>query len=74
MVERDKISLEVVVWSRGSQREILRKIPKNNNKAGVKLSEAILNILGDCWEKFICSLLPPRLMEEFPASKVHLQR
>ena len=39
----------------------------------MKLSEAILNILGDCWEKFICSPVPVRLMEEFPASKVHLQ-
>ena len=38
-----------------------------------KLSETILSILGDCWEKFICSSLPARLMEEFPASKVHLQ-
>ena len=50
-----------------------RKRPKNNNKAWIKLSEAILNILGDCKEKFICSLLPARLIEEFPASKVHLQ-
>ena len=74
MVERDKISFEVVVWSRGSQQEILRKRPKNNNKAWIKLSEAILSILGDFWEKFICSSLPARLMEEFPASKVHLQR
>ena len=37
------------------------------------MSEAILNILGDCWEKFICSSLPARLMKRFPASKVHLQ-
>ena len=29
--------------------------------------------MGDCWEKFICSSLPARLMEEFPASKAHLQ-
>ena len=28
------------------------------------------NILGDCWEHFICSSLPATLMEEFPASKV----
>ena len=58
---------------RSTQREILRKIPKNSKKAGIKLSEAILRILGDCWEKCICSSLPARLMEEFPASKVHLQ-
>ena len=32
--------------NRGTQREILRKIPKNNNKAGIKLSEAISSI----WE------------------------
>ena len=29
--------------------------------------------LGDCLKKFICSSFPARLMEEFPASKVHLQ-
>ena len=57
---------------RGTQREILRKRPKNN-KAWINLSETILSILGDCWEIFICSSLPARLMEEFPASKVHLQ-
>ena len=37
--------------------EILRKRPKNNNKAWIKLSEAILSILGDCWEK--CMFLTP---------------
>ena len=57
---------------RDTQREILRKRPKNN-KAWINLSEKILSILGDCWEKFICSSLPARLMEKFPASKVHLQ-
>ena len=31
---------------RGTQREILRKRPKNNNKAWLKISEAILSILG----------------------------
>ena len=41
--------------SRGTQGEILRKRPKNNNKAWIRLSEAILSILGDYWEKFICS-------------------
>ena len=55
--------------SRGIQREILRKRPKDNNKAWIKLSEAILSILGDYWEKFICSSLPTRLTEKFPASK-----
>ena len=40
------------VVCRGTQREILRKRPKNNNKAWIKLSEAILSILGDCWENF----------------------
>ena len=38
-----------------------------------KLSLAILSILGDCLEKFICSSLPSRLMEEFLASKEYLQ-
>ena len=55
---------------RGTQREILRKRPKNNNKAWIKFSETILSILGDCWKKIICSSLPARLMEEFPASKL----
>ena len=49
---------------RGTQREILRERPKSNNKAWIKLFEAILSILGDCWEKFICSSLPARLMED----------
>ena len=49
------------------------KRPKNNNKAWIKLSETILRILGDCWKKVIRTTLPASLMEEFPASKVHLQ-
>ena len=57
---------------RGTQREILRKRPKHNNKAWKKLSEAILSIFGDCWKKFICSSLPARQKEEFPASKVYI--
>ena len=56
---------------RGTQREVLRKRPKNNNRAQIRLSEAIFNIFGDCWEQFIS--LPARLVEEFPASKMHLQ-
>ena len=55
---------------RGTQREILRKRPKNNNKAWIKFSETILSILGHCWKKIICSSLPARLMEEFPASNL----
>ena len=39
----------------------------------IKLSEAILSILGGCWKKVICTTLPASLMEEFPAGKVHLQ-
>ena len=58
---------------RGTQQEILRKRPKNNNEAWIKLSEANISILRDCWEKFICFSLLARLMEEFPASKVHIQ-
>ena len=33
---------------RGTQRDILRKRPKSNSKAWIKLCESILNILGDC--------------------------
>ena len=44
-----------------------------DNKAWIKLSEAILSILGNCWEKCICSSLPVKLMKEFRANKVHLQ-
>ena len=66
-----KVSFRLI--NSGTQREILRKRPKNNNKAWIKDSETILSILGDCWKKFICSSLPARLMEESPASKVHLQ-
>ena len=54
---------------RGTQREILTKRPKTNNNMN-KASEAILSILGDCWEKCIRSSLPARLMEEFPGSRV----
>ena len=55
---------------RGIQRESLRKRPKNNGKAGLMLSEAILNIV----EKILlfCSSLPARLMKKFPASKRYL--
>ena len=66
----------IVYWERsfrGTQREILRKRPENNNRAWIKLSEANLSILGSFWEKIICSSLRARLVEEFPASKVHLQ-
>ena len=48
---------------RGTQQKILRKRLKNNKKARIKISEAIWSILGDCWEKFICSSLPARLMK-----------
>ena len=54
-------------------REILRTRPKTNNKAWIKLSEAILSIWRDSWEKCIWSSHPAKLLEEFPASKVHLQ-
>ena len=33
------------------------------------MSEAILNILGDCREKFICSSLPARLTEGWRGSQ-----
>ena len=51
------------------------KRPKNNSKAWIKLSETILNILGDFWETFISSAPHSQqdLMEGFPASKLHLQ-
>ena len=42
---------------------------KDLKQQWIKLFEAILSILGDCWEKFIYAPLPKRLMEEFPASK-----
>ena len=59
---------------RGTQRKILRKRPKNNKKAWIKLSEAILRILGDFWEKLNVSHGPllARLKEEFPDSKAHV--
>ena len=60
------IVTQIPLTYKGTQWEILRKIAKNNNKEWIKLSEAILSILGECWEKFICSSLPTRLMEEFP--------
>ena len=69
----ESVRLKSDIW--GTQREILRKRPKNNNKVGIKLSEAILSILRDCWEKtYLFLMCPARLTEEFPASKVHLQR
>ena len=63
-------AFSVTKLHRGTQREILRKRPKNTNKAWIKFSETILSILRDCWKKIICSSLPARLMEEFPASNL----
>ena len=54
---------------RGTQQEILRKRPKNNNKAWIKLCQAILNILGDCWGKCICSSLPGRPNGRLPSQQ-----
>lgn len=39
----------------------------------MKLSETTLSILGECWEKFICSSLLARLLEVFPAGVVHVR-
>ena len=47
--------------------------PKNNNKAWMKLYGATLSILGECWEKIICSSLLARLLEVFPAGVVHVR-
>ena len=50
--------------SRSTQRELLRKKPKNNNKVWLKLSEAILSILRDYWRKILFLFsLPARLIE-----------
>ena len=49
-----------------------KDLKRQQCKVWIKLSEAILSILGDYWGKFICSSLPARLMEEFSVSKVHL--
>ena len=59
-----QLSYEATHWEQGQFMTI--------NK-WIKLSEAILNILGGCWKKGICTTLPASLMEEFPAGKVHLQ-
>ena len=53
----ESVRLKIDIW--GTQREILRKRPKNNNKVGIKLSEAILSILRDCWEKTYLFLMSP---------------
>ena len=45
-----KFKVEEFVSS-GTQRELLRRKPKNNYKVWLKLSEAILSILRDCWRK-----------------------
>ena len=58
---------------RGTQWDILRKRPKNNKKHESSFPKPFISILGNCWEKCICSSLLAGLMEEFPASKVHLQ-
>ena len=54
---------------RGTQREILRKRPKNSNKAWIKLSEAILSILGDCWEKMYLFLTPSKTDGRVPSQQ-----
>ena len=53
----ESVRLKSDIW--GTQREILRKRPKNSNKVGIKLSEAILSILRDCWEKTYLFLTSP---------------
>ena len=55
------VTIESHSTDRGTQWETLIKRPKNNNQAWIELFEAILSILGDFWEKFICSSLPARL-------------
>ena len=49
---------------RGTQQKILRKRLKNNKKARIKISEAILSILGDCWEKIYLFLIASKTNEE----------
>ena len=50
----------------GASNEKIWEKTWKNNKAWIKLSKTILSILS-------CTTLPASLMEEFPASKVHLQ-
>ena len=54
---------------RGTQGEILRKRPKNNNRAWIKLSEAILSILGDCWENIYLFLTPSKTGGRVPSQQ-----
>ena len=63
-------NVQLVLQHWDTQQESLRKRPEYNNKAWLMVSEAILSILGDCWENLIGSSLSARLMVEFPASKV----
>ena len=51
---RERLLILGTSQHRGTQRKMLRRGPKNNNKAWIKLSEAILRIVGDLWEKFEC--------------------
>ena len=57
----------------GSRAYTLRTRMEMNKVFGDYFKHFGLLILGDFWKKFICSSFPGRLMEEFPASKVHLQ-
>ena len=54
---------------RGTQREILRKRPKNNNKARIKFFETILSILGDCWKKIYLFLTPSKTDGRVPSQQ-----
>ena len=55
--------------NRGTQREILRKRAKNNNKAWIKFSETILSILGDCWKKNYLFLTPSKTDGRVPSQQ-----
>ena len=59
--------------NKGTQREILRKRPKNNNKAGIKLSEAISSI----WEIAGKNLSVPHSQQDWwkpvPSHQGHIQ-
>ena len=62
--ELNDFSLTPIGTPDGKFWEIKKKTKKKNSH---------FSILGDFWEKFIFSSLPESLMDEFPASKVHLQ-
>ena len=60
------MTLKIDLMGTKREKDLKQKKKQSMNKAF--WNHAILSILGDCWEKSICSSLPAKLITEFKAS------